>query len=252
MKQFTRTTHLALLGGALLGAAWLPSVASAKPFPKRGYILDNKGNADIGRRASEMNAQRAAMRMLVRLTRSHPQEVVFKVNWNTTSIHRQSKRGQVVFRNNTSENSIEVGGEDYYLGVTKRIIYALSRRGGTFQDLPFYGAWAPTSSVKVDLGVQKSYDVGNRATMRFLSQRLGKSYPSTEYKVGWSYPSFGGNLPKIEVNVEYNPVYDRGSLLIQQSSDSLPEFYTGVKRSMIVTVGRRDGRFDDVVRLGGR
>ena len=182
MKQFNRTKYLALLGGALLGTAWLPRVATAKPFPKPGYILKDKDTADIGRRSSRNSGNRAAMRMLARLMRQNPDEGGACVTWKFPLSNGKIQNASITFHE--YEHLFDAY-EGRYVGVTRQMIYAVAKRSGTSLDLPFHGAISFDHPIKINLGKQPSYDAGSRATIQVMARSF-RNARAAEYQIRWN------------------------------------------------------------------
>ena len=159
-KQFTRTTQitgLALLSGVLVGAM-LPSPAQAKPFPKKGYILQGQGAADIGRRASKLDAQRAALRMMSRLMKWFPNEEVYDVKWMIFDRTNKPQFGAITFAEadgKVDEYNLDHSKDGYtnkwltlygdapaiYVGVNPTIMRKVAKSGGSMRDLQRYGVF---------------------------------------------------------------------------------------------------------------
>ena len=248
MKQFNQTF---LLGGVLMGAAWLPSVATAKPFPKRGYILEDKKTADIGRRASTINAQRAALRMMARMMRWAPKEEGYQVKWTTLDNKGEEQQDGAsfdVYEDQLPQNpgdekpSLTTTGNVIYWPVSQSIVRRVARYNGSFRDLTRYGAVG--ENVSIDLGVRKSYDAGSRATLRVLAKRLRSPF-SSSYSINWSYPLEDKSLNYVLVT--YDPSFTENGFRV--TSDPFPdgEFLNlSVTKKDIIRVGRRSGNFDDL------
>ena len=214
-KQFTRTTQitgLALLSGVLVGAM-LPSPAQAKPFPKKGYILQAKGVADIGRRASTLDAQRAALRMMVRMMKWAPKEDSYEVNWKTLSGKGKSQQDSAILINSENEKSLQ-SSQGYYMNTTKTVVCSLVRSGGAIGDLSRYGAVDIEHPIKINLNRRTSYDDGSQAVVQRLAKELMK-HSAANYEIRWVYALPDGRIG--DVLVSYTPL-DGGYLDISRST----------------------------------
>ena len=259
MKQFNRTTQLALLGGALFGAALLPSAATAKPFPKKGYILEGQGGANIGRRASTLDAERASLRMMARLMKWFPNEKQYDLRWQTLDSKGETQLGWAYFGYEEPQAPPAPGEEvrklspilnttnnRVYSPISRRIIYKVANYNGSFLDLTRYGNTTGPDDISIDLGVQKSYDAGSRATLRVLSKRL-KSPLNSGYSIRWSYPSINTN--REEVSVIYDPSTGNRSLYVEDSA-SIREIFHGVSQYSIRQAALHQGTFRNMVEFG--
>lgn len=202
MKQFNRKMNLALLGGALLGAAMLPSAASAKPFPKRGYILKDKGAADIGRRSSRDSGNRAALRMLVRSMRQDPNKEVYKVTWEFPLTKVKMQQAAVTLLDSEGERSVTCY-EGLYMDTKKSMIYTIVKCNGTFRDLPLYGAVNISHPISINLNRQPSYDAGSRVAIQVIAKSFS-NVRHANYEIRWSYPLPDGQTK--DVLVAYTPL----------------------------------------------
>ena len=255
-KQFTRTTQitgLALLSGVLVGAM-LPSPAQAKPFPKKGYILQDKNTADIGRRASTLDAQRAALRMMARMMKWSFKKDHYQVDWTTLDDKGAEQQDGASFgivedqmpqKPEDQKPSLITGGSVYW-PVSQSMIRRVALYNGSFRDLTRYRAVDQIQNVHIDLGVRKSYDAGSRATLRVLAKRLQSPF-SSSYLIRWSYPL--RNKVLNEVTVRYDPSPTQNYLLVESS----PVFdrrgiFKSVAEASIIRVGRHSGTFEDLLK----
>ena len=163
MKQFTRTTHFALLGIALLNTALLPQAAFAKPFPKKGYILKGEDSAEVGRRSSSLEGQRAALRMMARMMRWNPKNEKdyetggYDVGWSFLDNKGKLHEAGMAYANaNTNEYGrseysddkfLTIFGDyyDIYASVTPKMFRRAAKYNGSLRDLLRYGATSATS-----------------------------------------------------------------------------------------------------------
>ena len=257
-KQFNRTTQLALLGGALLGAGLFAPPAQAKPFPKKGYILEDRSVANIGRRSSLDNGNRGAMRMLARLIRRDPNAGLYHVKWKFPLANGKTQSDGILFV--VPERWLETN-ETRYANVKKWTIFAVAKRSGTSLDLPFYNAIDFDHPVKINLGKQPSKDAGSRVAIQVIANSLDNAR-SAQYDIRWN--STLSNGQSRDFLVTYTPVeVADGSIDVASSplqtkvkeskreNMSIEASYSSFDRKGVLNVAKRHGKIDDLVLFGG-
>lgn len=247
----------------------------AKPFPSRGYIMQAKRAADIGRRSSTLDAERATLRMMARMMRWTPREDLYEVRWTTLDGKGVLQPGWAWFGLEEEQilrspdeppqkPTFMVTGMRPYYPVTRRIIKKVAHYNGSFRDLTRYGAVDQSNEIHIDLGFRSSYDAGGRAALRVLGRRLKGPF-SAAYWITWRY--YSPDKMANEANINYNPSLEDHLLLgdgyslapktnydasQQEPLQLWDQQFSSITNRAIIQVGRRSGTFSDLTKFGAR
>lgn len=236
-------------------------------MPVRGYMVHNAGNiqagngavigieAYLGRRRSQEDAQRAAVRMLARLLRWYPRQRYFSVSWDAPISKYSMRRLTASYDCSTDGQGMEI--RDYslsffyttYIGVTRRGVRRTALFGGTFSDLRRFGAVNWDNPVEIDVGERASYHEGRRALLRTLAQRLRSPFKQ-RYLVSFRYRTAGGLKGVI---TSYQDLYKPGGLVVGPVPwDNGRAFKVECSPAMITAAAKRSGTWSELVRQGAK